>query len=483
MTVAGTWPALSRLAGICAGRLATGWQAARRHLVGRTDGIADWIRNDVDIERLLQLNRNQLIASIVGVLNPLLLASAIWAPGYATFLGIWTVTGWLLAGLQFRSWYRHRGKPRPRRCPPRLTEKVCLLALAGGLYWAVLPVVIMPMVDGFNVLVIAMVVCGMGVGGTVILALVPFASAAFFCITMFPTFTMIFLHHRDAGIEFWILALNFFLFFALIINRIYAGFVRNASHAFENSSLALKARAADRAKTQFIANMSHELRTPLNAINGYSEAMTLRLFGSLSSKRYENYAENILFSGQHLLRIIDAMIDISRIEAKQYRISVADRTAAELLNRALSLVAHQAAAAGVETRTTCADLSIRVDGTAVTQVLLNLLSNAIKFSHRGGTVTSSAVAQADGTLVFTVTDSGVGMTPGDIEVALSRFGKVHNALVSNPGGVGLGLPLSQELMILHGGSLAIRSAPGAGTRVEARFPPGTARPLAPDGAG
>lgn len=455
---------------------------ARWRLHTGAQGLAAWIVDEVNVEKLLQLNRNQLVAAIAGILNPLLLASAIWAPAHAQFLVVWTVAGWLLAGLQFRGWYLHRNKPRPSRAPRRLTWKVCTLALVGSIYWAILPVVFVPVVGDFEILVIALVVCGMGVGGAVSLAMVPLAAALFFCITIAPTFVTLYRAHPEAGAEFWLLALNFSLFFAMIIDRMHRSFVRNSANAFENRSLAVRARAADQAKTQFIANMSHELRTPLNAINGYSETMALQLFGALGSKRYEDYAQSILFSGQHLLRIINAMIDISRIEAKQYDIAMSEQAAEGLLRRSLTLVAPQAREAEVETRLDCPDLMIAVDATAVTQVMVNLMSNAIKFSRQGGTVTASARAQADGSLILSVADKGVGMTEAEIGIALSRFGKVNNALVSNPGGVGLGLPLSRELMALHGGSLSIRSAPGSGTSVEARFPPGTARPMPPVGA-
>ena len=449
-------------------------QAILSLLPGDRSGMPAWIRDEIGIETLLQLNRHQLISSLAAFVNPLLLVSAIWSPERATFLAVWAACGCVLAGLQMHAWLRNRHKARPKRPPRNLTRRICLIAAANSLYWAVLPAVIMPVVGEFDALLIVVVVCGMGIGGAVTLALVPAAAALFMAVTFLPTFAMIFLRYPEATLELAVLVANFLMFLALAVDRIHRTFVGNSAKAIENSRLALQSQAADRAKSQFIANMSHELRTPLNAINGYSEAMSLQLFGAIGSKRYQEYAGHVLQSGQHLLAIINDMIDISRIEAGQYDIQRDKVAADDLIGRSVTLVARQAAAADVEIVAEPVDATLDVDRTAITQVLVNLLTNAVKFSHRGARVTISGRAKPDGSMTLTVTDQGIGMHPGEVDLALTRFGKVQNAMISNPGGLGLGLPLSQELMGLHNGSLAIQSAPGRGTLAEARFPPGTA---------
>ncbi len=450
----------------------------RMALAGPQSGTSDWLRNEVEVEMLLQLNRNQLVAAVIGIVNPLLLASALWAAQTAVFIAVWCLVGLLLGLLQLRAWHRNAGKPRPSRPLRNLTLRVCIPTLVGGLYWAVLPIVVMPMADPPGVLAITVVVCGTGIGGAVLLALVPPAAAIYVALTFVPTITMIYACHPDTPWELAVLIGNLFLFMAVTVHRIRRVFVDNWANAIDKSRLALQAQSAERTKAEFIANMSHELRTPLNAINGFSEAMSTELFGDLGSDRYRSYAVDIHASGHRLLGIINDMIDISRIEANRYELDIAEVPLDELMARSQALVAPAATVAGIDLRAGYADHAIRVDAAAVAQVLQNLLSNAVKFSPRGSTVELSARADADGALVLTVSDAGGGMEAEEIAMALTRFGNVSDVTTTNAGGVGLGLPLSQELMKLHGGRLVIESKAGVGTRVEAQFPPGTARPPA-----
>jgi signal transduction histidine kinase len=234
-----------------------------------------------------------------------------------------------------------------------------------------------------------------------------------------------------------------------------------------------RALQANRAKTEFLANMSHELRTPLNAIIGFSDVMLSALFGPLGSPRYVDYVRDVRHSGQHLLNIINALLDIAKIEAGQMELAEAPLTIEELVADCLPLVRDKAAARGLElTASVPADLPVmNLDATRMRQVLLNLLSNSMKFTEPGGKIAIVAASSADGGIVLSVTDTGIGMTEDEVAVALEPFRQVDNTLARNYEGTGLGLPLARRFTELHGGSLEVVSQRGRGTEVLVWLPP------------
>jgi PAS domain S-box-containing protein len=232
------------------------------------------------------------------------------------------------------------------------------------------------------------------------------------------------------------------------------------------------AEAANRIKSEFLANTSHELRTPLNAIIGFSEIMHLEKFGPIGNARYQEYAGNVLESAQHLLTLINDILDVAKIEAGKLELEEAPVHPAELGRQALRLVADRAQRAGVALEAVLPDDLPRllIDGRKVKQILLNLLSNAIKFTPRGGCVGLSASHAKDGGFAFAVSDTGIGIAPEDQMTALTPFGQVDSQLARKFEGTGLGLPLSSALAELHGGSLELDSAPSQGTTVTIRLP-------------
>ncbi|MGE5539701.1 MAG: ATP-binding protein [Gemmatimonas sp.] len=234
----------------------------------------------------------------------------------------------------------------------------------------------------------------------------------------------------------------------------------------------MEAELANISKSQFLATMSHELRTPLNAILGFSELIAQQSLGAVGHPKYRDYAQDIHDSGQHLLAIINDILDMSKIEAGQLtlREDVIDvATVAETCRR---FIQQRADDAGVMVATdVVAGLpGLRGDELRVKQVVLNLLSNAVKFTPRGGHVTLSAGIHALGGIAVTVTDTGIGMSPEEIDIALKAFHQVDNSLQRSHEGTGLGLPLAKNLVELHGGRLIVDSTPGAGTKVSAVFP-------------
>ena len=230
------------------------------------------------------------------------------------------------------------------------------------------------------------------------------------------------------------------------------------------------ALASAQAKARFLANMSHELRTPLNAIMGFSDIMRSRLFGDLSV-RYGEYAELIHESGRHLLDLINDVLDMSKIEADRYVLSLEDFDAREPVAAALRLVRLQADEAGVALRGVLPNdpLYIEADRRALKQTVLNLVSNALKFTPRGGQVTVTVAAVDARTLELSVADTGVGIAEED----LARLGQPYEqagASSQRALGTGLGLSLVKALAQLHGGSMNIESQVGEGACVIVRLP-------------
>jgi signal transduction histidine kinase len=233
-----------------------------------------------------------------------------------------------------------------------------------------------------------------------------------------------------------------------------------------------QAESASRAKSDFLANMSHELRTPLNAILGFSEVLMKEMVGPLGQPRYREYAFDIHESGQHLLALINDILDLSKVEAGRVELVDDVIDVGALVEKAVRLVADRAAQAKVEIRVLAApDLPRLVaDERLVKQALLNLVSNAVKFTPEGGRVDVSLSLAADGSFHLGVRDTGIGIAESDIERVLTPFCQVESTLSRNYQGTGLGLPLTKSFMEMHGGTLELTSRLGEGTEVILRFP-------------
>jgi two-component system cell cycle sensor histidine kinase PleC len=248
----------------------------------------------------------------------------------------------------------------------------------------------------------------------------------------------------------------------------------------------IRAEGASQAKSEFLANMSHELRTPLNAINGFSEIMSGEMYGPLGDTRYRDYARDILSSGQHLLALINDILDMSKIEAGKLTLRFEPVCVEEIAEDALRLVRNRAEAAGLNLILDFVDLpDVEADHRAVKQVLLNLLSNAIKFTPRGGRVTVRGERRDDqlGERVrISVQDTGIGISPQDLERLAKPFEQVESQHSKTTQGTGLGLALTKSLVEMHGGLLDLKSAPGQGTVASFALPVRQSAPVALSGA-
>ena len=249
---------------------------------------------------------------------------------------------------------------------------------------------------------------------------------------------------------------------------------QEAERSAETANFAmLNADAASRAKTEFLANMSHELRTPLNAIIGFSEVIEGQLLGPWDqTDKYIAYARDIRDAGSHLLSVINDILDIAKIEAGQLDLDERLFKPKDCLDGCANMLAERASAAYLTLDVQVdADLpSFWGDEKKVTQVVLNLLSNAIKFTPSGGTVTLGATIETSGDLSISVSDTGIGIAPEDIENVMQAFAQLDNVFSRKHDGTGLGLPISKALVELHGGTLSMASEPGMGTRATVTFP-------------
>lgn len=232
------------------------------------------------------------------------------------------------------------------------------------------------------------------------------------------------------------------------------------------------AEAASEAKSRFLAMMGHELRTPLNAIIGFSEIMKGQLLGPLGKPQYLEYTKDIHMSGINLLGTINDFLLLSKIETNTQALNLTRVKAAPFIQDCSSQFSAKAANARIELITQASGIAIEIniDALKLKRALTALLDNAIKFTLEHGRVELRLEAEANGGVTFVIVDTGRGMAPAEIPIALSVFGQVDDSLARQYEGAGLGLPLVTLLIELHGGTLAIESTSGKGTTVRVHLP-------------
>jgi len=233
----------------------------------------------------------------------------------------------------------------------------------------------------------------------------------------------------------------------------------------------LDAERANQAKTEFLATMSHEFRTPLNAILGFSEMIRAQYFGPLGSDSYRDYANDIHQSGEHMLALINDILDISAIEAGKRHMTKETVDVAGILYDSAKSFDHRAMSKNIELVIEAPeDLpSLYADRRSIAQIVLNLLSNAVKFTPKGGTVMASAKAEGD-SVVVNVNDTGIGVPPEKLETITEPFAQSHTDPHLSQEGTGLGLSIVKVLAEANDGTLDIQSDVGKGTRITVTFP-------------
>ena len=223
-------------------------------------------------------------------------------------------------------------------------------------------------------------------------------------------------------------------------------------------------------KSEFLASMSHELRTPLNAINGFSDIMQKELFGPLGDPRYKQFASDILFSGQHLLSLINDILDLSKIEAGKMELNLESVKLDDVISQSLRMLALRAKQAELQLIYPSRPLpQVMADPRAIKQIIVNLVTNAIKFTPKGGVVQIKTEMRATD-IVIHISDSGIGISEEDVKRLGQPFEQVKNEETNKQEGTGLGLSLSKSMVELHGGQFQISSILSRGTTISFTIP-------------
>ena len=447
---------------------------ARWHALWLKPHLAPDIAREVNIERLMIMARHQPVAAPAHALNSIILAVACWPLVPQKWLLLILIAFFQVAALwQLRSWWRHRNTGRPSRVTDRTINRAMLWALGFGGIWGAFAALLLSTTTEPQVEILVLtIIAGIAAGGAMMLYAVPASMLGFVVLCMAPPWVVIATSDRPVALAVTLYTLVYAFFLLVTGCHSYQNFVESVRLRMANADLAYKAEAASRAKSRFLANMSHELRTPLNAIIGFSEMIQLQFKGPVGNPHYIEFAGSIHDSGRHLVGIINDILDLSKIESGTIVLEDEPTTIAALVERPVALMRHAVATAQLTL-----DISIEpglpeilVDTRKLDQVLLNLISNAVKFTLPGGRIRIEGRRAADGGITLRVADTGIGIAADEIHDVMKPFVQSRDAERDTVQGTGLGLPLANQLVNLHGGVMTLASTYGEGTTVTLHLP-------------
>ena len=435
---------------------------------------------EVRVRQILDLARQTPIHALGNVGNAILLASVFWQRLSHVAIAIWIALFIGFTGLSLYRWWLKRKWPAPASVSRRAIEKTTISALVAGLLWAAAVVYAFPRGDVSLQLLILFLVGGLGSGAVGSMPSQPVACFAFMTPPLLAVVILLAIQGGAIAPVFTLMAILFMVVLAAALLSGFSSFATIVRTKFDSRTLETRllemelaaSTEANRAKSQFLTNMSHELRTPLNAVIGFSEIIRDQSLGPAATENYRDYANDIHLAGEQLLRIVNDVLDISKLEAGKLELHEGEVDLRAVAQSAIALINQSAFEVGVTFAIALPPElpHLTADELRVKQMILNLLSNAVKFSHRGGVVTIGGAIRADGALAFWVSDTGIGMSKGDIATAIQPFRQVANSLTRSREGIGLGLSLVDGFVTLHGGQLDLSSTPESGTTVTIIFP-------------
>jgi two-component system cell cycle sensor histidine kinase PleC len=439
-----------------------------------------------DYELLRQFAENRLSASLVVVLliGTVGFLSSVWTG--AVMAGSWTAAVLVIHAIIIAKCRQFLSEPTATQDLRRWRLRFIMLDLFYGLAWMYNLIHPIGEDEGSSTFMLFVMLLVVAVSSMLASSL----PMAVFAATVPVTFAVALNFALQGDLHNYILGIMAVAaqgYFTLLAHRLYsAGLATLVARAEKDALIAeleqakavsdearRRAEGANIAKSQFLAQMSHELRTPLNAILGFSEVMKNEVFGTHHLPAYKDYSNDIHNSGQHLLNLINEILDLSRIEAGHYELSEEPVSLAVVVEDCHHLLKLRAQNRGVTIHEVFEpDLPrLWADERALRQICLNLLSNAIKFTPSGGDIWLKVGWTAAGGQYMSVKDTGSGIPEEEIPIVLSSFGQGSNAIKSAEQGAGLGLPIAKNLVDMHGGTFTIKSKVRIGTELIVTFPP------------
>ena len=410
--------------------------------------------------------------------------SFVWTPGVDVF--VWLALVWACQLICYSTAKTLLNTPDAKIDVGHWRLRFITTEFCQGVGWAMLTALFIHVPDTTARVFVLFALMLIGAIMSLVSCSVPFAVYA----GMAPTTAAVALYMhpvwREQAWPIAVIALGAQFFFLVLAHRLHAASLSSLSFRLEKTILISeleeakansdearrRAEEANLAKSRFLATMSHELRTPLNAILGFSEVMTGELFGKHTVPAYKDYAKDIHSSGQHLLMLINEILDLSRVEAGRYELREESVSLSQTVEDCLRLLASRAEKRGITISDTIEGKLPRLwaDERAIRQIALNLLTNAVKFTPYGGHITLKCGWTQTGGQYLSIRDTGPGIPPHEIPIVMSSFGRGALAQRNAEEGSGLGLPIVKGLVDLHGGSFTIESELRAGTEVTVTFP-------------